>query len=127
MKRNPLNKRIRELCKDDHEYETAISLLPVVKRAIGGKGQIYARVETVSRSGMSRTISLAIVDKGEIFNLNFTVFAKIYGDSKGKWGVVKIGGCGMDMLFEATYRLYQFIFDQRTKPYQKHLVRYREF
>lgn len=126
MKRKPLKERIKDLCDDQYQYETAMNLLPLVKKAIGGKGQIYARVESVARSGMSRCISLSIVDKGEILNLNYTIFAKIYGDSKGKYGVVRIGGCGMDMLFEATYRLYQFLFDQDKKPYQNHLVRYRE-
>ncbi len=80
----------------------------------------------MSKSGMSRTISLAVVHKGKIVTLDNTAFARVYGDSI-KNGEVRINGCGMDMLFEATYRLYQFIFDQQRKPYQKHLVRYEEY
>jgi hypothetical protein len=123
-KRKALKARLKDLCKHEWEYQQALKLLPAVKKAIGGKGgKIYAEVETVAQSGMSVTVALRIVHKGSIINLNDTVFAKIYGDSI-KNGTVRVHGCGMDMLFDSTYRLYQFLFDQHRRPYQKHLNRY---
>ena len=122
MKRKALKERILELCGD--EYSQALDILPCVKHAIGGKGgRIYACVNTVARSGMSRTITLAVVCGGRIINLNHTPYALVYGDQI-KDGTVRIYGCGMDMLFSATYRLYGFLFDQNKRPYQSHLNQY---
>ena len=93
------------------EYEEAIRLLPSLQRALKNN-KIYAKVDTVARSGMSRTITLGYIHKGGFINLNRTLFAKIYSDS-GKMdlgrngGGVRISGCGMDMLFEANYRLFR--------------------
>jgi len=124
MKRGTLENRLAKLC-NGYNKDYALELLPSVKKAIGGKnGRVYCQVETVSRSGMSRTINVIIPHKGELVNLNNTPFWTVYGDSKDKRGNVRIGGCGMDMLFEATYRLYNFLFDQSKKPYQQHLNRY---
>ena len=126
MKKKPLKERI-EAITDCYNRERAVELLPSLKKAIGGEnGKIYAMVESVSRSGMSRTIVLFIIHKGELVNLNNTAFAKVYGDSISGYGTVRIHGCGMDMLFEATYRLYRWLFDQRRKPYQRHLNRYQQ-
>lgn len=125
MKRKPLKNRIEALC-NEYNKEYAFELLPSLKRAIGGKGKIYAQVTSVSRSGMSRTISLLIMHKGRLVNLDSTPFWSVFGDRKSRNGEVRINGCGMDMLFEATYRLYQFLFDQKRKPYQKNLNRYSQ-
>lgn len=126
-RRKALKDRLSDL-DDGYGIEYALKILPSVKKAIGGKnGKIYAKVDTVSRSGMSRTISLYIMHQGELINLNYTPFAQVYGDtiSNKGWGKqVRINGCGMDMLFEATYRLYHFLFTQSRRPYQNHLNRY---
>ncbi len=72
-----------------YEIEEIKRLWPSVKKAI--RNGIYANVDTVSKSGMSRTITVRIKHKGEIINLNYTPYWKIYGDSR-KNGVVRIGG-----------------------------------
>jgi len=107
----------------DWEIEMIRNLWPSVKKELR-KG-IYAQVNTVSRSGMSRTISLFIKHKGEIINLNSTPFWKLYGDSRNSDHQVRIGGCGMDMLFEASYRLFQACYNQARTPFQTHLGRYK--
>ena len=89
----------------EYQAEEALRLLPAVKRALKAN-RIWATVHTVSKSGMSRTISLYIVDKGNIVCLDWA-FGKIYGDSITKDREVRINGCGMDMLFEANYRLFE--------------------
>ena len=109
---------------NEWEIETLEGWTPIIQRALKAN-KIYARVETVARSGMSRTIRLSIVHKGEIVNLNNTVFAFIYSDSvKRGWGarVVRIGGCGMDMLFEANYRLFKALLPKTAyQPYCRYL------
>ena len=125
MKRKSLKEKVLSL-KGVNEYNInyAFKLLPSIKKAIGGKnGRVYCTVNTVARSGMSRTISVIIPHKGNLINLNHTPFWSVYGDSQTKNGDIRIGGCGMDMLFEATYRLYNFLYT-RNRPYQKHLNRY---
>ena len=127
MKRKSLKQRIIEICEYDWQKEQAFNLLPSLKKAIAGKGKIYAQVNNVSRSGMSRTITLFIIHKNEIINLNYTIFSKVYADKSDlREGIARINGCGMDMLFEATYRLYNFLFDQNRKPYQDNLNRYSQ-
>ncbi len=116
--------KIESLCKTASEKERCLELLPSVRKALAGSGQIYCSIDTVARSGMSRTIKVLIIHRGEVINLNRTPFAKIYGDSC-KNGTVRINGCGMDMLFEATYRLYRFLFNQKRKPYQQNLNQYQ--
>ena len=124
MKRKALKERIEKLVENEYQLNYALALLPSLKKAVGGKdGKIYCQVNSVSKSGMSRTISVFIVHQGEIVNLNHTLFWRIYGDSKRN-GVVRINGGGMDMMFEATYRLYCFLFSSK-RPYQKHLNQYR--
>lgn len=128
MKKQSLKTRLRTLCDNDYQFEETLKLLPALKKAVGdkNKGKIYVRVDSVSSSGMSRTISMAMVKDGKIVNLNYTPFAKVYGDWV-KRGRVRISGCGMDMLFEATYRLYNFLFDQNKRPYQQNLVQYSDY
>ena len=106
MKRQPLTKElcIKHYKMTEYQAAEALRLLPAVKRALKAN-KIWATVHTVSKSGMSRTISLYIVNKGNIVCLDWA-FGKIYGDSITKDREVRINGCGMDMLFEANYRLF---------------------
>jgi len=107
----------------DWELELIRKLWPSVKKQL--REGVYAQVNTVSRSGMSRTISLFIKHKGEIINLNSTPFWKLYGDSRNDDHQVRISGCGMDMLFAASYNLFQYCFNQSRTPYQIYLGRYK--
>jgi hypothetical protein len=66
---------------------------------------IYTSVRHVSRSGMSRVISLYVVHKGEILSISSLV-AKACGYSMDRnYFGIKSNGCGMDMCFEAVYNL----------------------
>ena len=106
MKRQTLTEErcIKYYKMTEYQAAEAMRLLPAVKRALKSN-KIWATVHTVSKSGMSRTISLYMVHKGEIVCLDWS-FGKIYGDSITKDREVRISGCGMDMLFEANYRLF---------------------
>lgn len=76
------------------------------------EGKIYANVNSVSRSGMSRRISFYMVEDGAIARVTREV-AWLTGwvpvgehKSRGKWMVdagLWVGGCGMDMIFHTLY------------------------
>jgi hypothetical protein len=82
-----------------------------VKQAIL-EGKIYANVNSVSRSGMSRRISFYMVEDGAISRVTREV-AWLTGwvpvgenKSRGKYMVdagLYVGGCGMDMIFHTLY------------------------
>ncbi|MBW1812144.1 MAG: hypothetical protein JRJ39_00350 [Deltaproteobacteria bacterium] len=106
-----------------YEIEEIKRLWEPLRRQI--RRGVYAQVNTVAASGMSRTISVYILYKKEMINLNYTPFWKLYGDNR-KNGIVRISGCGMDMLFEASYRLFCSCFDSSNFHYQDHLGRYKD-
>lgn len=65
---------------------------------------ISTLVHSVSSSGMSRRISLYIVDGQEIRNIDHWV-SVITGYKQSDKGGLVVGGCGMDMGFHLVYTL----------------------
>lgn len=65
------------------------------------KGRFYVGVESVARSGMSRTLKLAIIKNNQLIHAPSYIY-KMAGCNKN--GV--ISGCGMDMCFAAQYHLF---------------------
>lgn len=61
--------------------------------------KIYAKVEHVSRSGMSRTMSFYMIEDGELINITHVV-ARVCGYklNENSW-TIRVQGCGMDMIF----------------------------
>lgn len=87
-------------------------------------GRFYAGVVSVSRSGMSRKIKLAYIYKNELITIRDPKLLKLAGvNPKGD-----IWGCGMDMLFQAQYTLFQNLhtnykranYQNRLKPYKNY-------
>jgi hypothetical protein len=70
---------------------------------------VYTTVNTVSRSGMSRTMSVRIIRGGETLNITWLV-AKACGYSMTDHNGLRIGGCGMDMGFALVYDLSHVLF-----------------
>lgn len=70
--------------------------------------RMICSIGSVSRSGMSRTIKFLEMSQGDTrYNLlNFYQFFEAMGYSKAKEnGYFKIGGCGMDMIFNTNYTI----------------------
>ena len=75
---------------------------------------VYTMLRSVSKSGMSRQISLFIVRDGELQNitqrvavaLGYTVTDK---NSGGNWAI-RVQGTGMDMGFHLVYNLSSVVF-----------------
>ena len=95
----------------EEETEAYQEEMHKVKQAIIA-GKIYAKVNSVSHSGMSRRISFYMVEDGTIKHVTSEV-AWLTGwipvgeyKSRGKWMVddgLFVGGCGMDMIFYTLY------------------------
>lgn len=68
----------------------------------------------VSSSGMSRKFYIhAITKKGELLNLTYLIH-KILGYTFTSDYKIRVGGCGMDMLFNTCYCLNCKIYDYKT-------------
>jgi len=77
--------------------------------------RIYVKVETISESGMSRTLSAYIPYRGKTKNedsiLDITVDVGVAcGLAITKDRTIRISGCGMDMTFELVYLLGMAMF-----------------
>ena len=59
----------------------------------------------VSQSGMTRAISLVVIDDGEVRDIDFLTAEVLDCKIDQRRGGLRIGGCGMDMGFELVYQL----------------------
>ena len=82
------------------------------------KGNYYTRVDSVSKSGMSRTIVIKYIKDNELHCCSDLIY-KLAGCDKNN----RIGGCGMDMLFTAQYNLFCALCPD--KDYTKDMARYK--
>jgi hypothetical protein len=85
----------------------AMKLLRKVGVRPGAK--VYTGVDHVSRSGMSRHISVYVVHKGEICDVTGWV-GLVLGYRRSRDGGLVVGGCGMDMGFHVVYSLGRTMF-----------------
>lgn len=88
------------------EREEALAYL---HRVIKPGDTVFTQVGSVSRSGMSRTMSLyatGVNSLGLSTILNITYYAAIVaGYNRNDRGMLKVSGCGMDMGFAVVYSL----------------------
>ena len=83
-------------------------------------GKFYCKVNSVSRSGMSRDVTLAYIYKGRLRTINEKEILELATIRNNK-----IGGCGMDMLFHAQYSLFNSLFrTYKEAHYQKRMKAY---
>ncbi len=67
---------------------------------------VYAKVNHVSSSGMSRNIALYMSKDGEIIDISYHAARALqWGFKDGYNGGVKVSGVGMDMMFHTVYSL----------------------
>lgn len=74
---------------------------------------IYTVLNHVSRSGMSRSISLYVVKDGENVYLSGYA-ARVMGEKRDRFDGITIGGCGMDMGFALVYNLGMYLWPNGT-------------
>lgn len=83
-------------------------------------GRFYIRVESVSRTGMSRVVSMAYIHQNKLIHIHQKAILGLAGCDKNG----RIGGCGMDMLFAAQYNLFASLCPNHR--YQDSMRRYNE-
>jgi hypothetical protein len=73
---------------------------------------VYTVLRHVSQSGMSRDISLFIVEDNRLRNITYTVAIALGEKPKDKNGqrVIRVNGCGMDMGFHLVYSLSSVLY-----------------
>lgn len=104
--------------QEDFEWlkETNIKHLNELKEALL-KGRYYTSVDSVSSSGMSRTIKIKYIKNNQLNGVTEEIYS-LAGCNKNR----SIKGCGMDMLFHAQYNLFQALCPNL--DYSKKMKRY---
>lgn len=74
------------------------------EQLVPSNATLYTNLVHVSRSGMTRKISVHVVFDGEILNITYLV-AAILGYKLQDDSTVKVYGAGMDMGFHLIYQL----------------------
>ena len=65
--------------------------------------KVYARVESVAKSGMSRTISFYMIEGCELCNITGDI-GEVTGDSRDRrTGGLRVRGYGMDVVWNTLY------------------------
>ena len=98
------------------------NLLYVVYKAVSKdyKNNLFLRVDSVSKTGMSRKIAGAVVYNQDIISITYLLRKLKIIDKRNN-----IRGCGMDMLFEVSYVLFLTL--HPAKRYQDKLSRYEGY
>lgn len=98
----------------DEARATLRELVEQSQKRRDGSPVIYTFLRHVSKSGMSRDITLKIVDgDGTLRDITYTAALAIGEkprDSHG-WRVIRVHGCGMDMGFHLVYSVSHALYD----------------
>lgn len=90
------------------QQEALTRLKEIVKRGVNKTSKKEVKltfiIKRVATSGMSRCLDIYVQTKDELVNINRLV-AIINEDTYTKDGLVRVVGCGMDMLFHTAYTL----------------------
>lgn len=92
--------------KEKEQQEAVRGLREILKPG----DTVYTNLEHVSRSGMSRVISVFLIRDNQRFNLDFQVGAACDYKRHRRYDGLTVGGCGMDMGFALVYDLSRILF-----------------
>jgi len=85
-----------------------------LRKLIKAGQTVYTSCDHVSASGMTRHVSLYVVNKGEIINISRRA-SIVTGWKQSKNGGLVVGGCGMDMGFHTVYTLGRYLWPKGTR------------
>ena len=91
--------------------------------------KVYAKVNHVSSSGMSREITFRILKNNQLYNITGLI-QKITGYSWGRtWDGIRVYGCGMDMIINTLYNVncigIRYGIVKKSKNKSDHDLRYK--
>jgi hypothetical protein len=81
---------------------------------------VYTNVLSVSKSGMSRTITLYIIKNNDLFNITYEIGQKL-GLKMAKNGGLIVRGRGMDMCVDTVYNLSIALFGDSRALKNQHI------
>ena len=113
-----LAKTLYESRGDIHSVASLQDHLTYVRNALL-KGRFYIGVRSVAKSGSSRVLAMAFVDKNGVIQEVWPAVYSLAGCDKKN----RIRGSGMNMLFAAQYNLFQTLCPNLR--YQEKLPRYK--
>jgi hypothetical protein len=81
------------------------------------RNTVYTVLRHVSASGMSRDISLKVVDRGELRDITYTAAIAMGETPKDKNGhrVIRVSGCGMDMGYHLVHSLSSVLYPDQVR------------
>jgi len=99
--------------------EFDIQVLKVMKK------NIYVKITSVSKSGMSRKMQFCTIHKGKIVWCTYLI-AQVLKEKMTKHDEIKVDGCGMDMIFHVltnfNYAFSKILTGKTTGNYSKFWV-----
>lgn len=98
----------------DEARATLRELVERSQKRRDGSPVIYTFLRHVSKSGMSRDITLKIVDgDGTLRDITYTAALAIGEKPRDNYGrrVIRVHGCGMDMGFHLVYSVSHALYD----------------
>lgn len=103
-----------QLAEREEARATLRELVERSQKRRDGSPVIYTFLRHVSKSGMSRDITLKLVDiEGTLRDITYTAALAIGEKPRDSYGrrVIRVHGCGMDMGFHLVYCLSSVLFD----------------
>lgn len=98
-----------------YSKEAVEKALAYLREILKPGSDVYTSVKSVAKSGMSRTMTLHVVQDGRICGITYSA-AVALGEVQQNDSSIRVHGCGMDMGFEVVYRLSRRLFPDGFKP-----------
>lgn len=89
--------------------------LAYLRKVLKPGARVYTILRKKSASGMSRSISLFIIDGKDLACIDWAASRALGYPFDDKAGGLKVGGCGMDMGFHLVYSLGRTVWPNGTK------------
>lgn len=104
--------------KKDGEKAMREQAVKHLKTLVRTNQKVYTILNHISSSGMSRSISLCVVHKGDLIKLDYWIAQALGENIDNKNGGLKVSGCGMDIGFHLVYQLGRTLWPHGTaKPH----------
>lgn len=107
-----------QLAEREEARATLRELVERSQKRRDGSPVIYTFLRHVSKSGMSRDITLKIVDgDGTLRDITYTAAIAIGEKPRDNYGrrVIRVHGCGMDMGFHLVYSVSHALYDGKDR------------
>lgn len=95
-------KKTKQELKDLEKFKVLRSMIGCMNNKLDN--EIIASIKNISSSGMSRNIAFGFITEKRLFNFTYHI-SVIKEISMNDNNSIRVGGCGMDMIFATLYGL----------------------